>query len=281
MGHAEVAKAPAQAGDHILPVGPQGEIALGHGGCGGHIAGLHKAQGEDGGDEQGGQHQQALEEIGPAHGGEAAQEGVGNDDGGGNVHGHGGVDVHDDVEQGAAGLDGRRRVDGVGHQENGGAEDLQGLVRGLEAVGQILGDGDGVVGGDGEPAQTGGLKDPAGGIAQTQTDGDPDLADTGGVDGGGQAHQDPGAHIGSAGGQGRDPGAHLAAAEEVVLLACVLGAQEEEDADAQHEQEISRKNGKLGVIHSFLLSVYARAVHLSSIIVQPRRFFNAGSTAGQ
>lgn len=117
----------------------------------------------------------ALEEIRPAHRTEAAKEGVGHDDEGGDVHGNGGINVHDRVEQGAAGLDGGGGVDGVGHKKNDSAEDLQGLILAQEPVGQVLGDGDGIIGSDGEPAQPGRHEDPAHGVADAKANGDPGL----------------------------------------------------------------------------------------------------------
>ena len=55
------------------------------------------------------------------------------------------------------------------------AEDLQGLILAQEPVGQVLGDGDGVTRSDGEPAQPGRHEDPAHGVADAETDGDPCL----------------------------------------------------------------------------------------------------------
>ena len=128
MGHAEVTKTPTKAGDNVLPVGEQVPVALGqlcHGG--GSLTAVDEGQGKDGGDQQGAQHQHALEEVGPAHGGEAAQEGVADDDGSSQIHGDGGVQTHDGVKQGAAGLDGGGGVHGIGHQEDDGADDQQRL----------------------------------------------------------------------------------------------------------------------------------------------------------
>ena len=81
MGHTEVAKTPAKAGDHVFPVAEEVPIALGqlcHGG--GSLTALNECQREDRCDQQGCQHQHTLEEVGPAHGGEAAQEGIADDD---------------------------------------------------------------------------------------------------------------------------------------------------------------------------------------------------------
>ena len=176
MGHTEVAKTPAQAGNDVLRRGEEVEEALGQGCAGyGAVACLGQCQSEQGSDQERRQHDHALEEIRPAHRAEAAQEGVGHDDKGGDVHGDGGVDVHNGMEQGAAGFDGGGGIDGVGHQENDGAEDLQGFVLAQKPVGQVLGDGDGVARSDGEPAQPGRHDNPAHGVADAETDGDPGL----------------------------------------------------------------------------------------------------------
>ena len=176
VGHTEVAKAPAKAGNDVLRGGEEVEEAAGQGRAGrGTVACFGQRQSEQGGDQQCGQHDHALEEIRPAHRAEAAKEGVGHNDEGGDVHGNGGINVHDRVEQGAAGLDGGGGVDGVGHKENDGAEDLQGLILAQEPVGQVLGDGDGIIGSDGEPAQPGRHEDPAHGVADAKANGDPCL----------------------------------------------------------------------------------------------------------
>ena len=78
MGHTEIAQPPAEAGHNILPVAKGVEI----------VGGIHRVnacsleheQGKNRRNEQRTQHQHALEEIRPAHGGEAAQEGIGDDD---------------------------------------------------------------------------------------------------------------------------------------------------------------------------------------------------------
>lgn len=119
----------------------------------------------------------------------------------------------------------------------------------LEAVCQVLGNGDRIIGYDGEPAQTRCFQDPADGVAQCQADGNPHLAETQRVNGSGQAHEDPGAHVGSPGGQGRDPRAHLAAAEEVGLFPASLALEEEVHADTQHEQQVYDEDDDFGKIH--------------------------------
>ena len=249
VGHTEVAQAPAQAGDDVLPAAEGIKI----------VGGVHRVnaraleheQGENRCNEQRTQHQHALEEVRPADGGEAAQEGIGNDNEGGQIHSRRLVHTDNGVKQGAAGLHAGGGVHGIGHQEDHRADDLQGLGLREKAVGQILGNGDGVVGHDGEPTQPGGLGDPADGVADGQTHGDPYLAQTQGVNGGGQTHEHPGAHIGGAGRQRRDPGAHLPAAQEIGFLAAITILKEEIDADGQHKYQINYKYNNFTDFHGF------------------------------
>ena len=251
MGHTEIAKAPAQAGNHILPVFEQIPIARRHiGKAHGRAAAVDNAQRENGGNEQGGQHQQALEEVRPAHGVEPAQEGIAHDNARGDIHGGGSVNADNRMEQSAAGLHGGGGVHSVGHQEDHRADDLQGLGLAQKAVGQILGHGDGIVGHDGKAAQPGRLHQPADGIADGQADGDPRLADTRHINAGRQTHEHPRAHVGRARAQRRHPCAHLTAAQEIRLVAAVPGAHKEIHANAQHEEQINYKNNNLTDVHS-------------------------------
>ena len=255
MGHTEVTQAPAQTGEDILPVGEQlpvvfGQLTHGHS----TALGVDDCQSENRCDQQSAQHQQALEEVGPADGGETAQEGVADDDHRGDVHGDGGINANNRIEQGAAGLNTGRGVNGISHQEDDRADHLEGFAGRQEAVGQILGDRNGVVCSDGVFPQTGCFYQPADGVADGQADGDPGLTQTGGVNGSGQAHKNPCAHIGSTGRQGRDPGTHLAATQEVTLLTAGLGLQEEVHTNAYHKNQVDNENKQFRIHFSYLLS---------------------------
>ena len=142
------------------------------------------------------------------------------------------------MENAARGLDGRGGVDRIGNQENDCADDLERMGPGLETPRQILGNGNRVVGDDGKRAQPRRFKNPAQRVTQRETDGDPDLTEAGRVNRGRKAHQDPGAHIRGAGGEGADPGTHVAAAEEIFLFTGVFAAKEEDQADPDHKQKI-------------------------------------------
>ena len=182
---------------------------------------LKHKQRKDWGNEQCAQHQHTLEKVRPAHGRKTAQEGIADDDDGGKIHRRRLVHTGHSVKEGAACLHTGGGVHGVSHQEYHRADDLQGLRFGQEPVGQVLGDGDGVIGHNGEPPQPGCLHEPADGVANGQTHRDPHLPHAQGVDRGRQTHEYPRAHVGGAGGQSRDPRAHLAAAQEIGLLAAV------------------------------------------------------------
>ena len=154
MGHAEVTKTPAKAGSHSFPVRehvPVIRIGLTQG-FDGHmtLSAADEPQGEDRSNEEGAKLQQALEEVCPADGAEAAHKRVANNNGSGNIHEDLLVQqviarnkdiAADGLEKRTAGFDAGSGVDGVGDQEDNGTEDLKSLAGGFEPVGQILGKG--------------------------------------------------------------------------------------------------------------------------------------------
>ena len=167
--------------DDVLPAGVEqaaAEGALGngtggsvrvlvHGGEGGGIQQLAVAEiDHDGHQHQCQHHQQTLEEVRPADGGEAAKEGVRHDDEQEHQHSRVGGDLR---EQGAEYRGARhqsgRHVDGVGKQEDQRADQLQRAGVHRETVGQVLGHGDGVIRRLGERAEAAGAEDPVGGGA--------------------------------------------------------------------------------------------------------------------
>ena len=244
--HAEVAEAPAKTGNdirHALPVeAAAGEHIIvvfrnGHDRCD-KVCTLHGEQREDRREHERGKHEHALEEVRPAHGVEAAEKHVHEDDGRGDDHGRLGAHARDGVEQRAAGRDARGAVNAVDHDEHDRRDDLQALVLRLEAIGEKLRDRDRVVRTDGIPAQTRRDKHPRADRADDQTDGNPHLADAVQIDRAGQTHEHPRTHIRRAGRQRRDPAAHAAAAEEILLLALHMAVTDEEihtDADDQRK----------------------------------------------
>ena len=251
MGHTEVSETPAEAGSNGLPVGEEvpviriGSAQAFHGHLA--LAAADKTQCKDGCNQQGAEHQQALEEVCPADSAETAHEGVADDDRRGDIHGQCGINTDDGVEQGAAGLDAGSGIDGIGNQEDHGTEDLQNLAGGFEPVGQVLGKSDGVICRDGKTTETGSLENPAECITDGQADRDPGLADTGGINGGGKTHQHPGAHIGGTGGKSGNPGTHFTAAKEVFLFTAATALHEEVDADPEHEAEIDNEDNQFRI----------------------------------
>ena len=257
MGHAEVAQTPAQTAEDILPAGAEqaaAEVALGdsagrgvgvlvHGGQRGGIQQLAVAKVDhDGHQHQRQHHQHALEEIRPAHSGEAAEEGVRHDDQQEHEHGQLGGHVREQGgEHGGAGHQSGGHINGVGKQEDQRAHQLQGAGVHREAVGQVLGHGDGIVSSLGEGAQTLSAQDPVGGGAQRQTDADPHLAEAEGQNGAGKTHQQPRGHVGGLSGQRRDPGAHGASAEEEVLGVLVGAVKVEDQRYSQQDDEVGQK----------------------------------------
>ena len=179
----------------------------------------------------------------------SVQEGVEDDDGRRQVHRYRCVHAGNRVEQCSAGLDARRRIDGVCKEEDDCADDLKSLGLRKEAVGQILRDRDRVLRLDGEGTEARSLNDPADGVTDRKSDGDPHLAHAESVNGSGQTHQNPCAHVRRAGRKSRDPCAHLAVTEEVTLVAAVVSAEEKPYADQQHKEDIDDKNDHFNICH--------------------------------
>ena len=249
MRHAEVTQTPAQAGDNVLPAAEGVEVIGRIHSMDAHT--LKHKQRKDWGNEQCAQHQHTLEKVRPAHGRKTAQEGIADDDDGGKIQRRRLVHTGHSVKEGAACLHTGGSVHGVSHQEYHRADDLQGLRFGQEPVSQVLGDGDGVIGHNGEPPQPGCLHEPADDVANGQTHRDPHLPHAQGIDRGRQTHEYPRAHVGGACGQSRDPGTHLTAAQEICLLAAGAILKEEIHPDGQHKDQINHKHNNFADFHSF------------------------------
>ena len=142
------------------------------------------------------------------------------------------------MEEVSARFDAGRGVDGVRNQEDQCRDHAERLRLDHETVGEELGDGDGVAVCDGELSQARRLEDPAEGVSDGKSDWNPELSHSLCVNRGRQSHENPGAHVGCAGGESRNPGTHLAVAKEVCLFAAIAVAQEEIDANCHHEQQV-------------------------------------------
>ena len=76
-------------------------------------------------DQQGAEHEKALEEVGPANGAESAHERISHNDRGSDIHGDRRVYADHCIEQRAAGFDAGGGINRVGNKENDRAEDLK------------------------------------------------------------------------------------------------------------------------------------------------------------
>ena len=271
MRHTEVAEAPAEAADDVLPAGAEdaaAEGALRHRagrGVGvlidrferGGIEQLAVAEVNDDGDEhQRAHHQEALEEIRPAHGGKAAEEGVAHDDEQEREHGELGGDVRKERgEHGGARHQRGGHVDRVGKEENERAHELERAGIDREAVRQVLRERDGVVRRLGEGAQPSRAEEPVGGGADGKADADPHLAEAEGEDRPGQAHEQPRGHIGRLRGQRRDPRPHRAPAEEEVLRVLIGAVEVKDQRHAEQDNKVCDK-GKNLPVHVFSIPLF-------------------------
>ena len=254
MGHAEVAETPAEAGDDVLPRGreqPCTEVA-GHdcAGCVGVLVNVLKCADierlggfyDDGNSQQGNEHQNALKEVSPADGLEAAEEGVADDDE--RVDEHCGAlrDVGEQAHEHGGACDQRRGdIHGEGNEEYDRTDDLKGLFLRNKAVCQVLGNGDCVVCGNGQLAQPLCAEDPVSRSAECKADAYPDLAEAESEDRAGQTHEQPRRHIRRLSAHCGDPRSHGAAAEEVVALVLVAAVEEENQTDEKQDNEVSEE----------------------------------------
>ena len=271
--HTEVAKTPTEAADDVLPARVEdtaAEGALRHraGRSVGILIDRLQRRGikqlavaeidDDRHQHQRRHHQKALEEIRPAHGGEAAEEGVGHDDEQEGEHG----DLRGNIREERGKHGGARHqrgghIDRVGKEEDERAHELQRAGIDREAVRQVLRERDGIVRRLGEGAKALGAQDPVGRRTDGKADADPHLAEAEGEDRAGQAHQQPRGHIGRLRGQGGDPGAHGASAEEEVLRIFVRAVEVEHQRHAEQDNKVRDKCCDLPVhkLLSFRLSV--------------------------
>ena len=114
-------------------------------------------------------------------------------------------------------------------------------------IGKVLGQGNGVVSGGGEAAQTACNQDPVGNRTNGKTDADPSLSKAESEDAAGQTHQQPGAHIRCLCAHCSDPRSHFTAAKEVILVRGALFLDEEEHADADHCYKVQHEGEKLKI----------------------------------
>jgi hypothetical protein len=147
---------------------------------------------------------------------EAAQEGVGDDDQGAHPQRRPVLEIEGVLEQDRPGDQAGRGVEGEEDQDDQRREDAQQAALVVEAVLQVIGKGQGILGQLGVAAQTGGDELPVQIGPDREPDGDPDLTHAQGVYRAGQAQEQPAAHVRGPGAQGGDAAAKATAAEDVV-----------------------------------------------------------------
>ena len=241
--HAEVPEAPDEAGDDRDERDPAGRV-----GEEVEVVGASEARDQLGGDARGGEgggdrhddergeHQHPLDEVGPAGGQKAAEEGVGDDDDRADGQRHDVVEVEDVLEKLRAGAEGGSGVDEEKDEDDhcADASDRGGLA--AKAVLQILRDGDRVVGDVGELAQAHGDELPVEIGAEREADGDPRGGEPRPEGRGGKPEQQPAGHVGGLRAQRGDPAPEAPASEEIV--GDVVGLAVEIEADPHHQGEI-------------------------------------------
>ena len=248
MGHAEVAEAPGEGGGDSEEVvrhdllgddvggGAEADVAFEAGGGlhGIPAAGHFNAEEHD--DHEGDGHDDGLHEVSHGGGEEAAEDGVAGDDGAADDHAVHVVHAAERGEELAAGGEAGRSVGDEEDDDDKGGNGHEQVALVVEAMGEEVRNGDGVdlfaihaqaLGHD-EPVQVG-----ANGEADDCPGGFGDAAEQGKA---GDAHEQPGGHVGGFSAHGGDDGAHLAVAK-VVFAGVVVGLGAG-NADIHHEEEV-------------------------------------------
>ena len=209
----KVAQAPSQitdddgggyAGEHREVTGVLNNATGGVGVFSGEAENLARVvQGEkhhDGHDDEGGEHQQALDGIGIGHRKEAADEGVEDRHGSHDEHAHHVVTAEAGLEVTAASHHAGGDVEGEEEDNDRRRDNAQQARLIVQAVLEEGGHGDRVAGNFGVGAQTRRDPLPVGPSTNEEADGHPQLGHTGQEQSAGQAHEQPAGHIGGAGG---------------------------------------------------------------------------------
>lgn len=167
------------------------------------------------------------------------------------------------------------------HQDDDGRDHPQQLAVVFKAAGEIVRQRQGVVVGFGMHAQPSCHQLPVQVSADGQADGDPAFGDAGEEDGARQAHQQPAAHVGSAGGQRGHHAAQTAAAENIVIkvVGCPVGKQ----ADQHHPENVHQEGHQHRCAHCHLIlhfHYYSRFAPATPAPVNPRAMHFTGRRAG-
>ena len=176
-------------------------------------------------------HQEALEQVRPAHGGKAPHQGVEHHDAGGEEQGIAVIQTEGRVEQLAPGHEAGGSVDQEENEneEGGGNPQLPVLVG--EPVVKVLRQGNGVAHDGGEDPQPLGHQHPVDPGADDQSQGNPEGADAGHVGVPRQAHEHPAAHVGSLRAHGRDPGTQRPSPQGVAFHILIFFIRDQPDPD--------------------------------------------------
>ena len=259
MRHAKIPETPREAGGDILPAGRKQAAAEGvlravlrvyiDALKRGHIEVL-RCDNRDRNCEHCAEHQKALEKVRPAHGLVAAEEGIDDDNQREEEHCRLVRQAREHHRKDRCARNKRGGdIDREAHEENDGADDLQGQALRRKAVRQVLRQRDRVVRGLREAAKTARDDDPVRDRTEGEADTDPDLAKAEGQDRAGKTHQQPRRHVGRLRAHRRDPRAHMAAAKEIFLLACAALFEEEHHADGKHQHKVQYERENFCVHH--------------------------------
>ncbi|MPM18037.1 hypothetical protein SDC9_64438 [bioreactor metagenome] len=181
-----------------------------------------------------------MEEIRGDDGKVPSQKGVSEDDHHSKEEGCIVVHAEDSGEELGAGQESTGCIHDEEHENDDRADCLQYFRFVMEPVGQELGDGDGVLCMDGVLAHSFGYKEPVQVGSHQKAYGCPEsFLQTCKVGESGKAHQEPSAHVGCLGAEGRKPWTDGTTAEEVV--AGGLCFAEGKKADGQHKAKVEGK----------------------------------------
>ena len=186
--------------------------------------------------DQGNEHQQALGDVGQRGADESTEECVAQGDHGNGDHADGVVPAEGALEELTRGDHAGGDVEGEEHQDDRRGGDAQHMGFILEPLLEEAGDGDRVLRDLRVGAQAWGDELPVQPGADGQADGDPGFDEAGGVDGSGQAQQQPAGHIRGTCGKCRDTGLEPTAGEHVVVE--VRGLAVGVIADPEHGGEV-------------------------------------------
>ena len=156
------------------------------------------------------------------------------------------------MEHQPAGVNTACGVNAVSDHKDKCRNDLQGFGPGEKAVGEELGNGDGISGKDGKTTQFGRDQEPCGDGSRQQPDGDPELTHAEQINGAGEPHQHPCTHIGSPGGKGGNPCIHAATTEEIFFFSGIIFQTfaEKINSDTDNGEKINTNGPKSFPLHT-------------------------------